>query len=94
MATHCHIQELTRGLRIQAREDLPRWERLLVAAVVGMFVAILGGSFAGGWWSTTLSIVVSVATYGAVRSKRAELQVTKVEFITKGYLGRRVRTHG
>ncbi len=92
MATHYHIQELTSGLRIQARQDMPIWERLLVAGLMGMFAGILSATFLGSWWWTILSIMAAAAIYGTVKGKSAELQVTNVEFTTKRDPGQRVRT--
>ena len=92
MATHYHIQELSSGLRVRARQDLPRWERYLIAGIVSMVVGMASASFLGGWWWTLSSVIAALAAYGAVRDTSAELQVTNVEFITKGNLGRRVQT--
>jgi hypothetical protein len=92
MATHFHIQELPNGLRVQARRDLPPWERLLAACIGAMVIGIPSASFLGGWWWTMLSAIAAAVTYGAVRITSAELQVTNLEFISKGDLGRRVQT--
>jgi hypothetical protein len=92
MATHFQIQELASGLRVQARQDLPRWERLLVAGIVAGVVGIPSASFVGGWWWALLSAIAAAATYGSVKNTSAELQVTNVEFISKGNLGRRIQT--
>jgi hypothetical protein len=39
-----------------------------------------------------LSAIAAAVTYAAVKNTSAELQVTNVEFISKGNLGRRVQT--
>jgi hypothetical protein len=92
MATQYHIQEQTNGLRIQARQEMERWERLVLAVGVAMMVGIAAANFLGGQWWIILSAITAVGIFQAVRSKDAELQVTNVEFTTKGDLGRRART--
>ena len=92
MATRFHIQELANSLRVQARQDLPRWERLLAAGIVATVVGMASANFLGGWWWTILSVIAAAATYRAVKNTSAELHVTKVEFTSKGNLGRRVQT--
>jgi hypothetical protein len=92
MATHIHIQELGDGLRIQAHHDLPHWERLLVTGFIGMFAGVVGASLLDGWWWTILSVVAAGIAYRTASSTSAELQVTKLEFVSKGYFGRRDNT--
>jgi hypothetical protein len=75
MATHYHIQELAGGLRVQAKQDMERWERFLVAGFVGMLAGIVSADFLGGWWWTILSIIAAAAIYGTVKGKSAELSV-------------------
>jgi hypothetical protein len=87
MATHYRIQQPASGLRVQAKQDMERWERFLVAGFVGMLAGIVSVDFLGGWWGTILSIIAAAVIYGTVRGKSAELQVTNVEFNTKGDLG-------
>jgi hypothetical protein len=95
MATHHRVQELASGLRVQVHQDLERWERLLVAAVAAVAAVAVGfpaALYLGGWSWAILSIIGALTALGVARGKSAELQVTNVEFITKGDLGRRVRT--
>ena len=92
MASHLHIQELANSLRVQARQDLPRWERLLAAGIVATVVGMASANFLGGWWWTIFSPIAAVGAFQAIRSKKADLQITKVEFTTTGDLGRRVQT--
>jgi hypothetical protein len=92
MATHLQIQELANSLRIRARQNLPHWERLLVAGVAAAVVGMASSNLLGGWWWTILSVLAAAVTYSAVRSTSAVLQVTNVEFISNGNLGRRVQT--
>jgi hypothetical protein len=92
MATHFQIQELSSGLRVQARQDLPRWERFLLAGFVGIFAGFVSATWLGVWWWTILSILAALTAFGLSTGRSAELQVTNVEFVTKGDLGRRVQT--
>ena len=92
MATRFHIQELAGGLRVQAQQDLPHWERLLAAGIAATVAGMASEKFLGGWWWPILSAIAATAIYLAVRSTSAELQVTNVEFTTTGDLGRRVQT--
>jgi hypothetical protein len=45
MATNFHMQELNNGLRFRARQDLRRWERLLIAAIVAAVIGMASSSF-------------------------------------------------
>ncbi len=91
MATHFDIRELTGGLCVEVHRDLERWQRLLVAGFVGTWVGSMSAYFLGGWWWTLLSIVAAQTAFRVVRGRRAELQVTSVEFYSRGDIGRRVR---
>jgi hypothetical protein len=90
MATHFHIRELTGGLCVEVREDFKRWQRLLVAGFVGTCVGAVSARLLGGWWWIFLSIVAAWAAFAVARGRRAELQVTNVEFYSSGDIGRRV----
>ena len=92
MATHHHVQELASGVRVQVHQDLERWQRVLVAGVAAIAVGCPAALYLGGWSWTILSIIAALTAFGIARGKSAELQVTNVEFITKGDLGRRVQT--
>ena len=92
MATHHRVQELACGVRVQVHQDLERWQRLLVAGVAAIAAGFPAALYLGGWSWTILSIIVALSAFGIARGKSAELQVTNVEFITKGDLGRRVQT--
>lgn len=86
------IQELTKGLRIRVSQDLEQWQRISLA---GLAATIAGGMtvhLLAGWWWLGPSAVAAATTYLAVRSRKAQLLATNVEFVTTGDLGRRVQT--
>jgi hypothetical protein len=91
MAPHFHIQEISNGLRVQVQQDIELWVRLFAASLAAVAVGLSTAGFLGGFWRTTLSIAAALVVLGGVRDRRVELQVTKVEFIAKGDIGRRVR---
>jgi hypothetical protein len=90
MAARYHIREGTIALYIEVHRDLKHWQRLLMAGFVGICVGIASARLLGGWWWTLLSIVAARAAFGVARGRRAELQVTNVEFFSSGAIGRRV----
>ncbi|HYL85097.1 MAG TPA: hypothetical protein VE263_12745 [Candidatus Angelobacter sp.] len=90
MATHYDVRELAWGLQVEVHQDLERWQRLLVAGFAGTWVGGMSAYFLGAWWWTIFSVIAALAAFGVKRGRSAELQVTNVEFISRG-LGRRVR---
>jgi hypothetical protein len=92
MSTRIHIQDFRDRLRVQVRQDLPPWERLLAAGCAAAFAGVASASVLTGWRWMILCPVVAGITYAAVKSTGAELQVTKFEFVSKGNLGRRGKT--
>jgi hypothetical protein len=86
------MRELTGGLRVQVHKDLERWQRLLVGGIAAIAVGFPTALFFGGWWWTILSSIVALTAYGVAKGRSAELQITNVEFISRGDIGRRVRT--
>jgi hypothetical protein len=94
MAAHHHIQELANGLRIHARQERELWQSLLLAGIVAIVIGMATANLLGRLWWCILSASEAVGVFQSVKSGSAELQVTNVEFITKGDLGRRVQTPG
>jgi hypothetical protein len=92
MTTHYHIQELANGLRIHAGQERELWERLFASGIVAAVIGFATATLLGRWWWCILSAIAAVGVFQAVRSRNAELQVTNVEFITRGDLGQRVQT--
>jgi CDP-diglyceride synthetase len=91
MATHYHMQQLANGLRVQAHQDWDRWQRLLVAAAAAIAIGFPAALYFGGWWWTILSIAAALLAFATAKGRDAELQITRVEFISKGDIGRRIR---
>jgi hypothetical protein len=92
LGTHYHIYELRRGLRIRAKRDLEQWERLVYACFAAVVAGAATASLLGSWWWLGVSAISALAALALVKSQKAELVVTPVEFTTTGDLGRRVQT--
>lgn len=92
MAAHYHMQELASGLRVQVHQDLELWMSLFAACVAAIAVGFPAALYLGSWWWAPLSIAAALLAFAAARGRSVELQITKVEFISKGDLGRRVRS--
>jgi hypothetical protein len=92
MANHYAIDELRRGLRIRSKRDLEQWERIVYASFAAVIVGAVSAALLGGWWWLGLSAVSALAISVIVKSQKAELVVTPVEFTTTGDLGRRVQS--
>jgi hypothetical protein len=88
MERRFEITELKSSIRISVAEDLPTWGRILlgfiaVAAAFSLSRALLGN------WSWIVAFCVAGVTLATARSSRADLDVTNVEFVTRGNIGRR-----
>jgi hypothetical protein len=92
MATDFQIRKLPNGLRVKVRQNLQMWERLLAATIAAMIVGMTGVSLLKRWWWLLLSPITAIAVFVFGKTNKAELQVTNVEFISRGELGRRVQT--
>jgi len=92
MVTDFQIRKLPNGLRVQVSQNLKLWERLLAAGLAAAVIGMAGLSFVKSWWWFVVPPITAVAVFVFVRAIKAELQVTNVEFISRGDLGRRVQT--
>ena len=93
MATHYHIQQLTNGLRIHARQETSLWERVFAAGIAGVVAWMASTTFLAGRWRLILSVFAAALSFvAAVRPKRAKLTITNVEFLTQGNFTRRSRS--
>ena len=79
------MRELSKGLRIRVSRDLEKWERISLAGLAATTAGGMSAHFLGGWWSLGLSAIAAIATYMAVSSRKAQLLVTNVEFVTTGH---------
>jgi len=91
LATRYEMRELSKGLCIRVSRDLEKWERISLAGLAATIAGGMSAHFLGGWWSLGLSAIAAIATYMAVSSRKAQLLVTNVEFVTTGDLGRRIQ---
>jgi hypothetical protein len=91
MAPYYHMKEVTTGLRVEVRQDWDRWQRLMMAGIAALAVGFPAAIYFGGWWWAILPCLIAGVVFKSARGKSAELQVTNVEFISRGDIGRRVR---
>ena len=90
MDAYYNIVEFSRGLRISVRRQLKLWERLATAAIVAAVVAMAAQTVGGPWW--VFSPILAVLAFNIVKSQKAQLQATNLEFVTTGHLGRRAKS--
>jgi|GEM_PF-2819258 len=87
MATRLHITESSDTLRAVVEHDMLRWERILTACTATACTGLASIYFLPGHWWLIASAVALVASFvAALRTKRVELRVTKLEFFTRGNL--------
>ena len=88
MARHFEITELRNAIRVSVGQDLPAWTRILVSFISAAAALSIGQALLRGWvW--LVAVCIAVIAFATVRGSRAELNVTKVEFVTRGNIGRR-----
>ena len=90
VATRYRIRELADGLSIVVQLEHEQWQRLLMAGLAGAGMAVFSGHWLGGWWWTVLSPAIGWMAFKLFRYRRAELWITKLEFCSKGDIGRRI----
>jgi hypothetical protein len=88
MARSFEIMELKNAIRVSVSQDLPVWARILIGFIAAVATFSLGRALLGNWiWIVALCVaVVALAT---ARGSRADLNVTNVEFVTRGNIERR-----
>jgi hypothetical protein len=69
------------------------WQRLLATSSAGVVAFLATSAFLTTWWRVIFAIGIASGVFLAVRGMNAELRATNVEFVTRGYLGRRGPTN-
>jgi hypothetical protein len=88
MARHFEITELRNAIRISVGQDLPLWARILVSFIPAVAALSIGYALLGGWvW--LVAICIAAIAFATARGSRVDLNVTNVEFVTRGNIGRR-----
>jgi hypothetical protein len=88
MARHFEITELRSSIRSSVGEDLPVWARILISFVPAVAAFSLGHALLGNW-SWIVAFCVAAIAFVTAKGSRADLDVTNVEFVTRGNIGRR-----
>jgi len=88
MARHFEITELRSSIRISVGEDLPVWGRILAGFIAAAAAFSLSRALLGNW-SWIVAFCIAVVVLVTARGSRADLDVTNVEFVTRGNIGRR-----
>jgi hypothetical protein len=87
MARRFEITELRNSIRISVGADLPVWARILVSFIPAVAAISIGHALLGSWiW--LVAFCVAAIGFAAARGSRADLDVTNVEFVTRGNIGR------
>ncbi len=87
MARHFEITELRSSIRISVAEELPVWGRILAGLIVAAAALSLSWALLGNW-SWIAALCVAGVALASARGSRADLDVTNVEFVTRGNIGR------
>jgi len=88
VARHFEITERRNSIRISVREDLPAWARILIGLIAAVAAFSLGRGLLGNWiWMVALCI--AAVSFATAKGSRADLNVTNVELVTRGNMGRR-----
>ena len=91
MAAEYRVTELHNGLRISVRKEMEIRERLLPAGIIAIIVGF-AAERVFGIWSWIPAFLLGTLIFNFIKFKAAYLTATNVEFVTAGYLGKRVRT--
>lgn len=87
MARSFDMSQLRNGLRVSAREDFPVWVRLFLGLIPALVAFLFARAFIGNW-SWALAACVAVVALATSRGSQARLDITNVEFVTTGNIGR------
>jgi hypothetical protein len=88
MARHFEIRELKNSIQISVAEDLPLGARILAGFIAAAAALSLSWALLGNW-SWIAAFCIAGVALAAARGSRADLDVTNVEFVTRGNIGRR-----
>jgi len=87
------IETTHSGLLMWTERDTPLWQKLLPAAMAGCLVWMITSGFAQWRWRLVFSCAATIIVFLALmRPNRAELRVTKFEFVFRRNFGRRYRS--
>ncbi len=92
MSSSYRIDDLGSGLRIRSHRDMEIWERLLAACFAGVVAAVAISAFLKTWWCVIVACGIATTVFVAVRGMNAQITRDNVEFVSRGYLGRRGAT--
>jgi hypothetical protein len=88
MARRFEITELRNSIRISVGGDLPMWARILASFIPAVAAISVGHALLGNWiW--LVAFCFAAIGFAAARGSHADLNVTNVEFVTRGNIGRR-----
>jgi hypothetical protein len=88
MERRFEITELRNSIRISVAEDLPTWGRILLGLIAAAAAFSLCRALLGNW-SWIVAFCVAAIAFAVAKGSRADLNVTNVEFETRGNIGRR-----
>ena len=88
MARHFEITELKSSIRILVAEDLPVWGRILIGFIAAAAAFSLSWAILGNW-SWIAAFCIAASAFAVAKGSRADLNVSNVEFVTRGIIGRR-----
>ena len=86
------IQDLPNGLVIRVAREIGFFHRAFTALLIGVIIFVAGGELYKSYWWLPVSLVVFAAIFLSLKTARADLTISRLEFVTRGNLGARART--
>ena len=86
------IQDLPNGLVIRVAREIGFFHRAFTALLIGVIICVAGEELYKSYWWLPVSLVVFAAIFLSLKTARADLTISRLEFVTRGNLGARART--
>jgi len=89
--TNYTIQDSTNGLVIRVAREVPSLHRSFVALLIGAIICAAGEELCKSLWWLAVSPVVFTAVFLSLKTAKADLTISRLEFVARGNLGARAR---